>query len=329
MTWERSPRPACQAAQRHCRITSAARRRCGGASPSPGWWTTMQAMPCSVNSSPGSVWLTARARSGGGTGTRIRRVMPLPCPGGSSRKTGSTSSTAKSTQRSGAAERPKPAWTRPRHTPARPTPQPPRHGTLRIAPSKSGARPSRSRKAARDRHADALAASIEVRARQASLSEELARLVEERDLHERMLDDARSAAGSYTDVEPLAQAAGARQRETETALGSFNEALEAHTRMTEVETHRRQRLETVRRQWQNWDRRRAAAEQHVDGTPWSPRGTRSAACRPGSEAAGHRDATGSPQPTVYRRLSAGSARQPMRAWHVKPLCARPIRPSRR
>ncbi len=120
-----------------------------------------------------------------------------------------------------------------------------------------------ARKAARDCHAGALAASIEVRARQASLSEEHARLAEERDLHGRMLEEARSAAGSYTDVEPLAQAAGERRQETETALAGFNSALEAHTRMTELETHRRQRLETVQQQWQNWDRRRAAAEQHV------------------------------------------------------------------
>ena len=120
-----------------------------------------------------------------------------------------------------------------------------------------------ARKAARDRHAVALAASIEARARQASLSEEHARLSEERSLHERMLDDARATASSFADMEPLAGAAGKRRQETATALAGFNRALEAHTRMREAETHRHQRLKTAQQQWQNWDRRRATAERHV------------------------------------------------------------------
>ena len=119
------------------------------------------------------------------------------------------------------------------------------------------------RKAARDRHAAALAASVEVRARQVSLGEAHARLTEERALHQQSLDDARAAAGGYSEAAPLARAAEERQHETETALTEFNRALESHTRMQEAETHGHQRLETVRQQWQNWERRRAATEQHL------------------------------------------------------------------
>ncbi len=121
----------------------------------------------------------------------------------------------------------------------------------------------RKRKIARDRHATALAASVEVRAKHASLSEEHARLIEERSVHRQLLEDARAAADD-SEAEPLAQAARERRQETGAALDRFNELLETHTRMREAETHRDQRLATVRQQGQNWVRRQTATELHLE-----------------------------------------------------------------
>ncbi len=124
-------------------------------------------------------------------------------------------------------------------------------------------RAEQTRKGARDRHAAALAASIDVRARHASLSEEQARLAEERAVLDRRLAAARAAAADSSGTEPLAEAARGRRQATAAALARFNDSLERHTRMREAGAHRQQRLATVQQQQQNWTRRRAAAERHL------------------------------------------------------------------
>ena len=121
-----------------------------------------------------------------------------------------------------------------------------------------------ARKSTRDRHAEALAASIEIRARQASLREEHARLAEELVLQEQTVAKARTAAREHSDIAPLARLAEERRQATETARATLDQALEAHTRLNEADTHRRQRLEAIGHQWQNWDRRREAADQQVE-----------------------------------------------------------------
>lgn len=120
-----------------------------------------------------------------------------------------------------------------------------------------------ARKSTRDRHAEALAASIEIRARQASLREEYSRLGQELALQEQTVAKARTAAREHSDIASLARLAEERRDETETARAALDHALEAHTRLNQADAHRRQRLEAIGQQWRNWDRRREAADQQV------------------------------------------------------------------
>ncbi len=121
----------------------------------------------------------------------------------------------------------------------------------------------RERKATRDKHAAALTASVEIRARHASLKEEHGRLEDETALQRQLLSDARTAARDFADIEPCGQEAERCLQKTEDAREQWKQALGAHTRLVELETHRRQRLETILQQRGNWERRRTAADWQV------------------------------------------------------------------